>query len=125
MRVCYGWGRKPLSLSREQRYREESLIDLLRQYLAIYSTANPLLRVPIWIQVEEEYVRLETDSEVRLACRIASIYHNSAVSCAPQDDGWYEETAQMEMDAARGSPSVGHGGVGEDESDMQGDYVRI
>jgi hypothetical protein len=123
MRICYGWGRKTLNLSREQRYREETLMDLLRPYLAVYSMANPLLRVPIWAQLEDEYVRLQSDCEMRLACRLASIHHNGAVSRAPLDDGWFEETARMESEAEVRT-STSEDGDGSD-TEMQGDYVRV
>lgn len=122
MRVCYGWGRTALPLSREQRYHADSLMDMLRPYFAVYSTASPLLRVPIWVHIEDEFVRLEGEREITLACRLASIYHNNVVSRAPMDDGWNEETALMEAEAEermQGCPSD------ESDTEMQADYVRV
>jgi hypothetical protein len=122
MRICYGWGRTPLKLSREQRYYEEEVMDMLRPYFAVYSTASPLIRVPIWMHVEDEYVRLEGEREITLACRLASIYHNSAVSRAPIDDGWDEETALMEAEAEERMQAEEEE---EEDMEMHGDYVRV
>ena len=122
MRVCYGWGRTVLPLSREQRYHEEALMNMLRPYFAVYSTASPLMRVPIWIHIEDEYVRLEGEREVTLACRLACIYHNSVVSRAPIDDGWDEETALME---AAAEERMQASASDESDTELQGEYVRV
>ena len=122
MRICYGWARTPLNLSREQRYHEETLMNMLRPYFAIYSTASPLLRVPIWAHIEDEYVRLESERDITLACRLASIYHNGAISRAPVDDGWDEETALMEAEA---EDRMNAESSEDEDSEMHGEYVRV
>lgn len=97
-------------------------MNMLRPYFAVYSTAEPLMRVPIWAHIEDEFVRLESEREVALACRLASIYHNSAISRAPIDDGWHEETALMEAEAEERMQASASD---ESDTEMQSGYVRI
>ncbi len=65
---------------------------------ALQST-NPLVHVPLWIQMEGEYILLSGEEQVALACQLVSIYHNGPDCLAPSDDGWDEETAEMEAEA--------------------------
>ena len=99
MRICYGWAKTPLRLSFERRYYPEDLMRMVTPFISIYSTANPLFRVPLWVQLDEQYVRLETAQELSLACQLASIYHNGPNCRAPHDDGWNAETIAMETEA--------------------------
>jgi hypothetical protein len=97
-------------------------MNMLRPYFAVYSTAEPLMRVPIWVHIEDEYVRLESERELVLACRLASIYHNSAISLAPIDDGWHEETALMEAEAEERMEASASD---DSDTEMQAGYVRL
>ena len=49
MRICYGWAKTPLRLSFERRYYPEDLMRMVTPFISIYSTANPLFRVPLWV----------------------------------------------------------------------------
>lgn len=114
MRLCCGWGRTPLSLSPERRYYPEQLMGMLAPYLTPHpdSAAHHLIRPPVWISLDDQYVSLETEEELLLACRLASIYHNGPDCRAPPEDGWDEETAEMERAAAafaEGGESDGSG----------------
>lgn len=62
--------------------------------------ANPLVSVPLWIQMEGEYILLSGEEQLALACQLVSIYHNGPDCRAPSDDGWDEETVVMETNAA-------------------------
>ena len=88
MRICYGWARTPLTLSSETRYYPEHLMSMIFPYLQTRSAANPLVRVPIWVNLDDQYIRLDSEAEALLACRLASIYHNGPDCRAPPEDGW-------------------------------------
>jgi len=52
----------------------------------------------IWLSVENERHVL-VEQEFPLACRLAASYHNQLAYNAPPDDGFDEETLQMEQQA--------------------------
>lgn len=124
MRLCCGWGRAPLNLSPEHRYFPEQLMGMLAPYFRVHpdSRINLLTKPPIWINFDDQYINLETEEEIYLACRLASIYHNGPDCRAPPDDGWEEETAQMELNAE--AFANGEGGA-DSSAEEQGDYVKV
>lgn len=101
MRVCYGWNKTPLRLSLEARYFPEHLMGMIAPYVRAHTPPNPLLRVPVWINLDDQYIRLESQEEILLACRLACIYHNGPDCRAVPDDEWVRETAEMEARAAK------------------------
>ncbi len=89
MHVCYGWARKPMNLSQEQRYLPEQLMARLGPFNPAKLTVSPLVWMPVWIHIENHFVRLNTKEEVELACKLACIYHNGPYNKAPYcDDDW-------------------------------------
>ena len=99
MHVCYGWARKPMNLSLEQRYRPEQLMARLGPFRGPFNNFNksnlpnnsvsPLVWMPVWIHMDNHFVRLNTRDEVELACKLACIYHNGLDNKAPFfDDDW-------------------------------------
>ncbi len=88
MRVCYGWARKPMNLSLEQRYHPEQLMARLGPFNPDKPAITPLAWMPVWIHMDSHFVRLNTKEEVELACKLACIYHNGPDNKAPFDDDW-------------------------------------
>lgn len=90
MRICYGWSRKPMSLSAEQRYHPEQLMNRLGSYFPGKHLASPLVWMPVWILMDDQYVRLNSKDEIELACKLACIYHNGPDNRAPfcEDGDW-------------------------------------
>lgn len=98
MRLCYGWGKKELYLSQEKRYLPEQLYDRLKPFAQdkLQSVVIPaLLEVPLWIHVDNQFVRIEGIQQLSLACKLICIYHNTD-SRAPLSDSWEEETIDIE-----------------------------
>lgn len=87
MHICYGWSRKPLSLSTEQRYHPEQLMNRLSPFRSGKHLASPLIWMPVWVHMDDQYVRLNSKDEVELACKLACIYHNGPDNRAPPFEG--------------------------------------
>jgi hypothetical protein len=100
MRICFGWSKTPIKLSSERRYMPEEIHSMLISSPSLRST-NPLVNVPLWIEIDGEYLRLSGEDQISLACQIVSVYHNGPDCLAPSDDGWDLETAEMEAKAAQ------------------------
>jgi hypothetical protein len=62
-------------------------------------SANPLANVPLWIEIDGKCIRLSGGEQIALACEIASIYHNGPDCLAPLEDGWEQDTVEMEAKA--------------------------
>ena len=62
--------------------------------------ANPLVKVPLWLHMDEEYIRISGEEQISLACQIVSLYHNGPDCRAPLDDGWDQDTFEIETKAA-------------------------
>jgi len=122
MRVCYGWAKTPLRLSTGARYFPEHLMGMIMPYLRTQASPHPLLKVPIWINLDDQYIRLESQQEILLACRLACIHHNTPDSRSLADEDWLVETAEMESRAAEFYAEAGGEEAGDDSS---GDYVRV
>ena len=75
MRICYGWGKRPLVLATTLRYHPEQLINMLGRLPPEVRAISPLVRMPLWLQYDGEFLRLE-DRELDLACRLVCIDHN-------------------------------------------------
>jgi hypothetical protein len=100
MRICYGWSKQELSLSNDKRYYPEQLMHRVKKFLPSNDEANnPLQYLPLWIHVDNEHVRLFGLEEIALACKLAAIYHNGPTNNAPFDDGWEEDTLELEARA--------------------------
>ncbi len=122
MRICYGWARKPLNLSSETRYYPEHLMSKILPFLRTRSISNPLLQVPVWVDLDNQYIRLESEAEALLACRLVSIYHNGPDCRAPPDDEWEREAAQIELHVALHT----HAAEGRDSGiDEHEDYIKV
>ncbi len=71
------------------------------------------LQVPLWVKLDGEHVRIKGLSELKLACQLATIYHNTD-SRSPLHDGWEEKTLDIERRvAATGLGSESSEDVGE------------
>ena len=90
MQICYGWARKPMNLSMEQRYYPEQLMARLGPFNTTKPLVSPLVWMPVWIYMENHFVRLNTKEEVALACKLACIYHNGPDNKTPfcDDEDW-------------------------------------
>ena len=100
MWICYGWSKNPLNLSNDKRYHPEQLMHRIKKFLPSNDEANnPLQHLPLWISIDNEYVRLFGLEEIALACKLAAIYHNGPTNNAPFDDGWDEDTIELETRA--------------------------
>jgi hypothetical protein len=107
MHVCYGWARKTMSLSLEQRYHPEQLMARLGPYCQdkVGKVVSPLVWMPVWIHMDNHYVRLNTKAEVELACKLACIYHNGPDNRAPfRDDDWHYITGKEAFLAGTRTP---------------------
>ena len=94
MRICYGWARKPIVLSSEQRYHPEQLLNRLGPFNNNKSTrkaATPLAWMPVWIQMDGQYIRLDGKEEINLACKLVCVYHNGPGNNAPfcEEEDWH------------------------------------
>lgn len=96
MQICYGWARKLLNLSSEQRYHPEQLLARLGPFCPErQKPVSPLLWMPVWVLLDGVYVRLHSRQEVELACKLVCIYHNGPDCKAPpseDDTDWYNVT---------------------------------
>jgi len=105
MRICYGWSKKDFFLSPEKRYLPEQLYERLKPFVPEKTlqggevTVPALLQVPLWVKLDGEHVRIEGLPELKLACHLATIYHNTD-SRFPLQDGWEEETLDIERRVA-------------------------
>ena len=90
MRICYGWARKPMNLSLEQRYHPEQLMARLGPFYPNKNSVSPLVWMPVWNHMDSNYVRLNSKDEIELACKLACIYHNGPDNKASfcDDDDW-------------------------------------
>ena len=98
MRICFGWSKSPLNLSSERRYLPEELQGMLTR-TTVTGPANPLVTLPLWIQLDGEYIRLRGEEQLSLACQLICVYHNGSDCKAPPDDGWDMDTFQSEEQA--------------------------
>lgn len=117
MRICCGWARKPLSLSLEQRYHPEQLINRLGPFFPDKSLASPLVWMPVWIHMDNQYVRLNSREEIELACKLACIYHNGPDNRAPfceEDGDWHTVTRKEALLASCRPPEPESNSDGEE-----------
>jgi hypothetical protein len=57
---------------------------------------NPLISLPLWIELDGHYVRIMGEEQISLACHLACVYHNGPNCRAPLDDGWAQDTWESE-----------------------------
>jgi hypothetical protein len=105
MRICYGWSKKDFYMSPEKRYLPEQLYERLKPFVSDKKqgsdgggqllTVPLLLQLPLWVKIDGEHVRIEGLPELKLACQLVTIYHNTD-SKLPVSDGWDEETLDIE-----------------------------
>ena len=106
MRICCGWARKPLDLSNDQRYHPEQLMERLGSFLPdrksvdSVSRVSPLNWMPVWIHLENVFLRLNSREEIELACKLACIYHNGPDNKAPfwEDDSDFKDWQYIEKE---------------------------
>jgi hypothetical protein len=98
MRLCYDWSKREVNLNENKRYHPRELMDQLSPSLG--PKVSPLVHRPLWIRLDSCHHRIQSSAELWLACRLAAAHHNECVCVAPPDDGWAEETAEMEARAA-------------------------
>jgi hypothetical protein len=89
MQICYGWSRKPIVLSPEQRYLPEQLVNRLGPFNTSRKVVSPLVWMPVWIYMDGQYIRLNSKDEINLACRLVCVYHNGPDNKAPLCDDEY------------------------------------
>ena len=93
MRFCCGWGKKPLVLSESWKYHPEQILNMLGLLPPDLKMASPLARMQVWLQCEDEYVKVERNN-IDLACKLVAIKHNALCQNAPFYDedieGWQE-----------------------------------
>jgi hypothetical protein len=79
-----------MNLSLEQRYHPEQLLARLGPFNPTRTQVSPLLWMPVWIHMDNHFVRLNSKAEVELACKLACIYHNGPDNKAPflEEDDW-------------------------------------
>jgi len=85
MELCKGWAKCPLTLNKNELYHPEQLVSKLTPSsplsLSGLRSPNPpayvLTKQPVWICLEGQYVRLESEAEVLLACKLMCIYHSN------------------------------------------------
>lgn len=94
--LCRGYRPVRIDMFSTKRYRWETLLDIAERYQNINQQ--------ITLELGTSFFRLHTLQELILACKLVASYHNEYVSTAPEEDGWYEETEQMEEEAASGEP---------------------
>jgi len=92
--LCRGYRPVRIDMSSTKRYRWESLVDVAEGYIRINQQ--------ITVEFGTEFFRVNTPDELVLVCKLVASYHNQCVSTAPEDDGWFEETEQMEEEAKSG-----------------------
>jgi hypothetical protein len=106
MQICYGWARKPIVLSPEQRYLPEQLLNRLGPFNPSRKVASPLVWMPVWICMDGQHIRLNSQDEINLACRLVCVYHNGPDNKAPLCDDeyadWYDITEREAFTAEMG-----------------------
>ena len=60
---------------------------------------NPLIAQPVWIEMDGEHIRVEGEEQISLACQLACLYHNGPDCRAPPEDGWAQDTMEIEEKA--------------------------
>ena len=93
MHICYGWSRKPIVLSLEQRYYPEQLINRLGPFNPSRKLVSPLVWMPVWIHMDGSYIRLENKEEIALACKLVCVYHNgpdNRAAFCDEDTDWQD-----------------------------------
>ena len=117
MRICYGWSRKPIVLSPEQRYHPEQLINRLGPFNPSRKVISPLVWMPVWIHMDGQYVRLDSKDEINLACKLVCVYHNGPDNKAPFSDeeygDWHDITEKEAFLAEVGSAEADSSEEGE------------
>jgi hypothetical protein len=115
MRICYGWARKPITLSTEQRYHPEQLMNRLGPFNPTRKLVSPLIWMPVWIHMDGQYIRLDNKEEIGLACKLVCVYHNgpgnNAPFCDDEDSDWHDISEKEAFLA----------GVGEGEAESSGE----
>ena len=95
MQICYGWARKAILLSVNQRYHPEQLMHRLGPFNPTRTVVSPLVWMPVWIHMDGQYIRLQSKDEINLACRLVCVYHNGPDNRAPfceEDSDWQDIT---------------------------------
>ena len=85
MELCKGWAKCPLVLNENELYYPEQLVCKMtssnpRPLSGIQSPLPPgyvLNQQPVWIRLEGQYVRLDSEAEILLACKLMCIYHSN------------------------------------------------
>ena len=98
MHICYGWARKPITLSLEQRYHPEQLIHRLGAFNPTRKLVSPLIWMPVWLYMDGCYVRLDNKEEIGLACKLVCVYHNGPNNRAPfsEEDADWQDISEKE-----------------------------
>ena len=74
MELCRGWAKNPIRLMPLRRYHPEQLMNRIKPLPE--EPASPLVRQPVWLRLEGQYVQLKCREELELACRLVCICHN-------------------------------------------------
>jgi hypothetical protein len=116
MQICYGWARKPILLSSNQRYYPEQLSNRLGPFNPTRKVVSPLIWMPVWIYMDGQYIRLNSKDEIDLACKLVCVYHNGPDNRAPfceEDSDWQDISEKEAFLAEMGSGEMDSSDEGE------------
>ena len=79
-------------LSESWRYHPEQILNLLGLLPPDVKPVSPLVRMPVYLLCEGEYVKIEWNN-IDLACSLVAIKHNALCRDAPyfEDEQWDAE----------------------------------
>ena len=117
MRICFGWGKRPLMLSTALKYHPEQVMNMLGRLKPETKIISPLVRMPLWLMYDGEYVRLE-ERELELACKLVCIDHNGYT-----DRPYYDEDSEPRQSFSCSEEESGENG--EEGSDLDDDVYMI
>jgi len=118
MWICFGWSKVRLNLSPEKRYYPEYVQNLFKNHtLNSKNSSPPSVNLPLWIHMDDQYVRLEGPEQLSLACQLVCLYHNGPDCRAPPDDGWDLDTLESEHKAMQHMLEE----ATDDETDFEGE----
>lgn len=90
--LCYGHKPRPFDMSSTKRYYPETIMNEAK--------SRKVLKQAISLKVGDEIHPLQSESDTALASWVVAVYHNQYVTSAPDDDGWEQETKEIEEQAS-------------------------
>jgi hypothetical protein len=94
MNVGLGFGTPPyiyqIDMSAKQKYHPEQLLE----------TMSKKKNKPLWILLDKTRFSLDTDEQLKLACELASFYHNQI--CCDDNDVFIDNRESIEINSGTG-----------------------